>query len=319
LTADIGISLAGLPDPVLVSNQLTYTVVIQNAGPADAPDVVVTDSLPASVSFVSASSSQGTLSQSSAGLLWDAGLLTNGASATNTIIVVPLAVAVVTNSASAAVGGNTVIDPNPDNNTATVATVVSGSSEANVSFQVLSPISFDRQTGLFEQSVAVNNLGSGPVAAVQLAVVSLPADVMLYNASGSTNGVPFVEYDSPIGPGASVGFLLEYYRSSRLAFVSTNFSASVVSPSTPVAPAGTTLQLDRNPFVYDGKLVIEFVSVPGDTYVVQYSADMQTWNTAIPPVVAAGSSVQWIDSGPPKTDSPPGAPGQRYYRVVQLP
>jgi hypothetical protein len=57
----------------------------------------------------------------------------------------------------------------------------------------------------------------------------------------------------------------------------------------------------------------------GTTYVVQYSADMQTWKTAVPPIVAAGTRVQWADVGPPKTESPPGPPGQRFYRIVQLP
>jgi hypothetical protein len=52
---------------------------------------------------------------------------------------------------------------------------------------------------------------------------------------------------------------------------------------------------------------------------VEYSADMQIWKTAVPPIVAAGTRVQWADTGPPKTDSRPGPPGQRFYRIVQLP
>jgi uncharacterized repeat protein (TIGR01451 family) len=319
LAADVGITSTGLPNPVLVSNQLTYMLVIQNAGPAGAPDVVVTDTLPASVSFVSASPSQGNVAQLPAGLRWDAGPLTNGATATATVLVLPLAVGSVTNTASVAINSISVIDRNPDNNTSTIVTTVNAPALTNVSVQLLGPIVFDPQTGLFEQSVGFNNLSGSPVAAVRLAVMGLPADVTLYNASGSTNGVPFVEYDLEIGPGASTAFLLEYYRSNRLDFASTNFSASVVTAVTPAAPLGTTVQLDREPFVSNGYLVIEFASVPGDTYVVQYSSDMQTWSTAVPPIVAAGTRVQWIDAGPPKTDSSPGAPGQRFYRVVQLP
>jgi len=60
------------------------------------------------------------------------------------------------------------------------------------------------------------------------------------------------------------------------------------------------------------------VTATGATYVVQYSADMHTWQTAVPPLIATCPSVDWIDSGPPKTDSPRGAPGQRFYHVVQL-
>jgi hypothetical protein len=76
--------------------------------------------------------------------------------------------------------------------------------------------------------------------------------------------------------------------------------------------------LDANgSFVSQGQLTIEFASIPGHTYVVQYSADMKTWLTATPPIVAVNNKTQWIDSGPPVTQSLPGSPGQRFYRVVQ--
>jgi hypothetical protein len=75
--------------------------------------------------------------------------------------------------------------------------------------------------------------------------------------------------------------------------------------------------LDTAPFLSAGQLTIEFASVPGHTYVVQYSSDMVTWLTATPPIVAANTRTQWIDGGPPETESLPGAPGQRFYRIVQ--
>jgi plastocyanin len=189
----------------------------------------------------------------------------------------------------------------------------------NLVVQLVSGIAFNRQTGLFEQSVSVNNPNESAVAGVRLAVLGLPADVKLYDASGSTNGTPFVEYKQALNAGASVDFRLEYYRSNRLDFISTNFVTTAVTPVTPVAPIGSVVQLDRTPFLFNGSLVIEFASVPGKTYVVEYSPDMQVWSISLPPIVATGTRVQWIDTGPPKTDSAPGASGQRFYRVVQLP
>jgi len=141
--------------------------------------------------------------------------------------------------------------------------------------------------------------------------------VQLYNARGSTNGAPYVEYDQPVAAGGSVDFLLEYYESTRQPFVSTNFVASVVAAVVVPPPTGTYLQLDRAPFVSEGQLTIEFASVPGHTYVVQYSTDMQTWETATPPIVAKNTRTVWIDTGPPMTASPPGSPGQRFYRIVE--
>jgi hypothetical protein len=154
---------------------------------------------------------------------------------------------------------------------------------------------------------------------VRVTVLGLPSSVALYNATGSTNGAPYVEYDQTIAAGGGVVFRLEYYEASRQPFAATNFVATAVAAATPSAPAGTVLQLDRVAFLSEGQLTIEFASIPGRTYVVQYSADMnsQAWQSAVPPIVATGTKTQWTDSGPPKTVSPPGAPGQRLYRVVQ--
>jgi uncharacterized repeat protein (TIGR01451 family) len=323
--ADVGISLSGTPNPVVVSNQLTYRVVITNAGPADAPDVVVTDSLPASVSFVSASVSQGTATQSVAGWRWDAGPLGSGVSATGTVVVLTMTEGTITNTGSISINDPTVTDPNPGNNNVSVVTSVNGpgstgSTNAALQVQVLGAIVFDRQTGLFDQAVRVSNAGSNSVASAQLEVLDLPLDVKLYNGSGSTNGAPFVEYDQALGPGASVDFVLEYYRSNRLDFTSTNFQASAIAAAaSPGAPTGAVLPLDRAPFESNGELVLEFASVPGSSYVVEYSADMQTWKAAVPAIIAAGTRVQWIDTGPPKTDSAPGTTRQRFYQVVQSP
>ena len=107
--------------------------------------------------------------------------------------------------------------------------------------------SIDPQTGLFEQPVGLNNLRGSAVAAVRLAVLGLPADVTLYNASGFNNGAPFVEYDQQIGSGAGVDFLLEYYRSNRLDFVSTNFAATAVASATPAPPKGFAIQRPTSP------------------------------------------------------------------------
>ncbi|NIS82016.1 MAG: DUF11 domain-containing protein, partial [Anaerolineales bacterium] len=51
--ADLAITKSDNPDPVLAGNQLTYTVQVTNNGPSDALNVVVTDTLPAGVSYVS--------------------------------------------------------------------------------------------------------------------------------------------------------------------------------------------------------------------------------------------------------------------------
>ncbi len=54
-SADLGITKSDSPDPVIAGNNLTYTLTVSNLGPSDdAATVTVTDTLPAGVTFVSA-------------------------------------------------------------------------------------------------------------------------------------------------------------------------------------------------------------------------------------------------------------------------
>jgi uncharacterized repeat protein (TIGR01451 family) len=54
-SADLQLSLAAAPDPVLLGGNITYLITVSNAGPATATAVTVSDTLPAALRFVSAS------------------------------------------------------------------------------------------------------------------------------------------------------------------------------------------------------------------------------------------------------------------------
>jgi uncharacterized repeat protein (TIGR01451 family) len=94
---------------------VTYTLALENLGPAVATGVRVTDSLPSGVQFVSATPSQGTCSGGPA-LVCDLGTLASGAGATVVVVVRLETSAPVVNSAS--VRGNEP-DPNPSNDSST--------------------------------------------------------------------------------------------------------------------------------------------------------------------------------------------------------
>ena len=64
--ADLSLTKTDSPDPVLAGQQLTYTLTVHNAGPASAPSVSLTDTLPAGVTFVSATPIAGQLRRSRA-------------------------------------------------------------------------------------------------------------------------------------------------------------------------------------------------------------------------------------------------------------
>ena len=47
--ADLSVAKVDSPDPAIASGAMLYTVTVTNAGPSDAEDVVVTDTLPAGI------------------------------------------------------------------------------------------------------------------------------------------------------------------------------------------------------------------------------------------------------------------------------
>ena len=81
-SADLSLTKSGAPDPVTVGDTVTYTVVVTNGGPDAATGVTVTDTLPAEVTFVSATATQGTCSGTTT-VSCALGTLANGASVWN--------------------------------------------------------------------------------------------------------------------------------------------------------------------------------------------------------------------------------------------
>ncbi len=119
--SDLALSMIDSPDPVVVENPLTYTLEVINHGPDIATDVFVTDTLPAGVTFVGASASQGTVSQTGGVVTAELGQIDNGASATVTITVLPLVLGTITNTATVEAEQ---IDEAPENNVASQTTTV---------------------------------------------------------------------------------------------------------------------------------------------------------------------------------------------------
>jgi uncharacterized repeat protein (TIGR01451 family) len=116
--ADLAISKTDDPDPVIPGTPLTYTITVTNTGPLDATGVVVTDTLPLTVTFASSSASQGTCSGTNI-IICNLGTINNGASATVTIVVTATASGTFTNTASVA---SAVTDLDMGNNSATAST-----------------------------------------------------------------------------------------------------------------------------------------------------------------------------------------------------
>ena len=116
---DLVVHKVGAPNPVAPGNNLIYFITVTNLGPSPADAVVVVDTLPAGVTFVSATPSQGSCVSVNCSL----GTLASGATATITVKVKvnPGTTGQITNTAC--VSSNTP-DTNPDNNCDSTTTTV---------------------------------------------------------------------------------------------------------------------------------------------------------------------------------------------------
>lgn len=66
----------------------------------------------------------------------------------------------------------------------------------------------------------------------------------------------------------------------------------------------------------DGSFRLQFNTDLNRAYLVQYSDDFKTWKTANSTIIGTGDLVEWIDNGPPQTDTPPTSSAGRIYRVI---
>src|SRR5207247_2593035 len=84
-SAGLRLSVNLPPLPVPTGNILAYMLVVSNQGPAAAKQVVLTQTLPANSSFLSANSSSGSNSVSSGGLVASLGQIPFGGAGTVTV------------------------------------------------------------------------------------------------------------------------------------------------------------------------------------------------------------------------------------------
>jgi uncharacterized repeat protein (TIGR01451 family) len=128
--ADLAIALGGSLNPARNHTTLTYTITVENGGPTAVPAVVMNDTLPPGVSFVSGKTTLGTCLSPGPGttgnVACNLGTLNSGDTATITITV-----AVSTPGGSSLINTASVAgaahDPNLANNSATIVTEVFGS------------------------------------------------------------------------------------------------------------------------------------------------------------------------------------------------
>ena len=96
---DLAVYVQPAANPAPLDQNLTYTVVVSNAGPTTSSAVLLTDTPPANAPFVTASLSRGSLIQAEANLFATIGTLAGGETATLTVVVRPTNAVSLTNVA----------------------------------------------------------------------------------------------------------------------------------------------------------------------------------------------------------------------------
>lgn len=175
-----------------VGENITFTITASNAGPSDATKVSVLDALPSGYTFVSATSSTGSLSSPN----WPIGGLANGATATLSIVARVNATGKYNNTASIKGAEN---DPNPGNNSSSVTInrapvavddIYKITEDATL---IVTPLNLDSDPDGDTLSVMSIN-GTTLTGAAQL--ITVANGTVNISASGVTTFIPDINFNS---------------------------------------------------------------------------------------------------------------------------
>ena len=175
--ADLSIAEAASPNPAIIDQTLTYTITVNNNGPDTATTVTVTDTLPAEVSFVSASAgcneAAGTVTCTAASLAYTASVqFTITVTAPDTTGAI---------SSTASVSAASPDDPDSSDNSVTLVTNV-GDPVADLSITKTANPSLAIVDQAFTYTITVTN--DGPDLASSITVTdTLPPSVSFESAS----------------------------------------------------------------------------------------------------------------------------------------
>ncbi len=173
--ADLALTKSDSPDPVVQGNNLTYTIRVQNTDLTnDSAGVVVTDTLPTDVDFVSATG--GTCQRTGNTVTCDLGTVLANTTQTVTIVVKTKKAGTISNTAVVASADPMSPDANAANNQETETTVVQGKAKGKKKKGKLS-CATPTITGTPGDDVLVGTAGSD-------VIVSLAGNDQVYSGSG---------------------------------------------------------------------------------------------------------------------------------------
>ena len=191
--ADLSITKTDDIDPIEPGQTLTYTVTVDNAGPSDAQDVVVTETLPAS--GVTFDSTTGCMEDPAGDPTCTLGTIPAGGSAMFTVTVTidapaPAGLEMITNAVSVA---STTTDPDGSNNDADEDTVIDAEPD----------LALTKDDGVLKAfpgdviTYTLDYLNNGDQDAADVAIEETVPDNTVFNAGASTSGWSCTDGDPP--------------------------------------------------------------------------------------------------------------------------
>ncbi len=270
--ADLALGKTAFPNPIAAGETMTYTLVITNWGPSDAENVLLTDTLPSTVTFGSVSSNGGVCSGTTdISCSWSS--LWAYFTAEVTIVVTPTETGTLVNTASVS-AAIPATDRDTTNNTASIAVPVTLRTDVGVDMTAAPEPVVAGEIVTF----TVTAIGYGPsIAENVMATDNLPAELTFISGSAgcSATGQTVSCAMGDLGSGdtavatiqasvspSAVGAILNSVAVSSDLFDenSANDSDSTVSTVSTVADVHLSLTDDPDPNYSGGTVVYDLVA-----------------------------------------------------------
>ncbi|WP_165227378.1 beta strand repeat-containing protein [Aquisphaera insulae] len=311
-SADLAVSSLAVTStaPYYVGQDLTYAITVVNNGPSPAAGVSVVDTLPANVTFVSAT---GGVTPVAGKLTFAVGNLAANASATFSFTVIPLAAA----TASPIVDGVTVdgsdFDPDTSNNAASVSTTITPSADVSVTVTSDAALSSGVPTALAGQlityTITAANGNLSPATGV-IVTDTIPKGSTFVSATGGAtpNASGVITFPTfGLAANASTVFTVQVKAAAVSTSTVTSDVAKIVADQNDPSPANNTAtaSVTVNPLSDRGVTV----TGPGSVYVGEPAVYVITISNAGPSADIAAVVVDTLPSTVVITSAVSSTPG----------